>query len=172
MWQELKKLGRRSKMEWFCLSCWVLVEALLSLVWVVVEVGGSVAMVINHGFLWVWKLGFWIPTQLKNSRERTGSFWILSNTCFTLRGVRPVDNELSLAQSEWIRWLCATFTKSRSWPLGSGTVRWGIGIGFHFLPPKFPGIVGFTEVWVWAKESSKVENRRKGELLFIISSYT
>ncbi|KAL3730876.1 hypothetical protein ACJRO7_027838 [Eucalyptus globulus] len=77
----------------------------------------------------VWALGLRSLTQWKKSSERTGSFRILSRTCVVRRGVSPALSGSSLSQSECTRWLCATLTKSRSRPLGSGIVRWGTGIG-------------------------------------------
>lgn len=47
--------------------------------------------------------------------------------CLTLNGVREGESGLRFSQWEWMRWLCATFTKSRSCPFGSGIVRWGMG---------------------------------------------
>ena len=63
-----------------------------------------------------------------------------------------------------MRWLCATLTKSRSWPLGSGIVLKGIGIGFQFLRLEFPSMKGFKELGFTLTESSKVENWRLGNV--------
>lgn len=112
------------------------------------------------------ELVFWVLTQLKNSSERTWSFFILSGMCLTLNGVKWVDNKLSLSQSVWIRWLCATFIKSRSWPLGSGSVLLGIGIEFQLLL-KFPWNWGSADVGLMDTESSKVENWRNRKILMI-----
>ena len=54
-----------------------------------------------------------------------------------------------------MRWLWATFTKSRSWPLGSGIVLCGTGIGFQFR-------IGLR---VLAAPLSRVENPRNGILV-------
>ena len=74
----------------------------------------------------LWELGLQLLNQLRNSSESTWSFWIFNRICFTLKAVKPNDNESSCSHSKWIRWLWETFTKSRSWSFSLGIFLWGI----------------------------------------------
>lgn len=61
------------------------------------------------------------------------------------------------------------FTKSKSWPFGSGSVLWGIGMGFRFIFIEFSETEWFIKVGFLSRVVTIVDNRRNGKTLMVES---